>query len=155
MLFERERDGRFRSPETYPEESLATFNTHDLASLRGWMEGHDLHTKRKLGLDAGESDEARAWARQCLNTALRERSLSDERHQLVAVARFLAQTPSRLVAVGLDDIVGVLEQINIPGTFDEHPNWRRRLPVTLEDLEQNANLKIVADAYIRSGRSPG
>jgi 4-alpha-glucanotransferase len=153
MLFERDSDGRFRSPETYPEESLATFNTHDLPSLRGWMEGHDLHTKRKLGLDAGESDEARAWARECLDTALRKRSLSDERHQLVAVARFLAQTPSRLVAVGLDDIVGTLEQINVPGTFDEHPNWRRRLPVALEDLDKNDCWNAVAAALAQSGRS--
>ncbi|HET6492221.1 MAG TPA: 4-alpha-glucanotransferase [Burkholderiales bacterium] len=153
MLFERDGDGRYRPPETYPEQALATFNTHDLASLRGWMEGHDLRTKRKLGLDPGESDEARAWARQCLDTALTEQSSSAEAHQLAAVARFLAQTRSRLVAVGLDDIVGALEQINIPGTLDEHPNWRRRLPSAIEDLDQNKTLNAVAEAFARSGRS--
>ena len=60
MLFEREGDGRFRPPEAYPAEALATFNTHDLPSLRGWLDAHDLRTKRDLGLDPGESDEARA-----------------------------------------------------------------------------------------------
>jgi 4-alpha-glucanotransferase len=153
MLFEREGDGRFRPPETYPVEALATFNTHDLPTLRGWLDGHDLRTKRALGLDPGESDEARGWARQCLETALGERSLSSDDNQLAAIARFLARTPSRLVAIALDDIVGAIEQINIPGTFDEHPNWRRRLPVSLEDLDRNETLNAVADAFAQSGRT--
>jgi 4-alpha-glucanotransferase len=153
MLFERDGDGRFRPPEAYPEGALATFNTHDLPSLRGWMEGHDLETKRKLGLDPGENDEARAWARKCLDAALSERNLFTDGHQLAAIARFLAQTQSRLIAIGIDDVVGSLEQINIPGTFDEHPNWRRRLPVRIEDLDRNETFNAVAEAFARSGRS--
>lgn len=153
MLFEREGDGRFRPPEAYPVEALATFNTHDLPTLCGWLEGHDLRTKRTLGLDPGESDETRAWARQCLETMLGEQSLPAGGDRLAGIAQFLARTPSRLVAIALDDIVGALEQINIPGTFDEHPNWRRRLPVSLEDLDRNENLDAVADAFARSGRS--
>ena len=153
MLFEREGDGRFRPPETYPVEALATFNTHDLPTLRGWLDGHDLRTKRALGLDPGENDEARAWARQCLETILGERNLSDDAYRLAAIAHFLARTPSHLVAIALDDIVGALEQINIPGTFDEYPNWRRRLPVSLEDLDRNENLNALADAFAKSGRS--
>jgi 4-alpha-glucanotransferase len=147
MLFERESDGRFRPPESYPVEALATFNTHDLPTLRGWLEGHDLHTKRALGLDPGESDEMRNRARQCLETVL------GGGDRLAAIARFLSRTPSRLVAIALDDILGALEQINIPGTFDEHPNWRRRLPVPLEDLDRNESLNAVADAFEQSGRS--
>ena len=153
MLFEREDDGRFRPPGVYPVEALATFNTHDLPTLRGWIEGHDLRTKRALGLNSGESDEARAWARHCLETALQEQNLSASSDQLAAIAHFLGRTPSRLVAIALDDVVDAVEQINIPGTFDEHPNWRRRLPVSLDDLERNNNLKVVADAFAQSGRS--
>ncbi len=153
MLFERDGDGRFRPPETYPVEALATFNTHDLPTLSGWLDGHDLRTKRALGLDPGESDEARAWARQCLETTLGEKSLSGDSVRLAAIARFLGQTPSRLVTVALDDIVGALEQVNIPGTFDEHPNWRRRLPTSLEDLDRNECFNAVADVFARSGRS--
>jgi len=161
MLFEREGDGRFRPPEVYPAESLATFNTHDLASLRGWLEAVDLRTKRGLGLDPGESDEARASAQQCLRTILSERApeyAADDTtalgtDTLAAVASFLAQTPSRLVAIALDDVMGVLDQVNIPGTIDEHPNWRRKLPVMLEDLEGYEPLWRVADVFALSGRS--
>ena len=51
---------RFRPPEAYPAEALATFNTHDLPSFRGWLRGHDLRVKRAIGLDPGETDELRA-----------------------------------------------------------------------------------------------
>ena len=152
MLFEREGDGHFRRPETYPAEALATFNTHDLPTLRGWLEGHDLNSKRALGLDSGESDEARAWARQCLDAALGEDSGGGK---LASIARFLARTPSRLVVIALDDILGALEQINIPGTLDEHPNWRRRLPVALDDLDGNESLRAVCDVFGQAGRNAG
>ena len=161
MLFEREGNGRFRPPEAYPAEAVATFNTHDLASLRGWLDAHDLRTKRDLGLDPGESDEARGRAQQFFRTSLDERApahageaaTAQGRNELAAVASFLAQTPSRLVAIALDDILGERDQVNIPGTVDEHPNWRRKLPVMLEDLEGYEPLRRVADVFARAGRS--
>lgn len=153
MLFERERDGRFHPPEWYPAEALATFNTHDLPSLRGWLDAHDLRTKRGLGLDSGESDGARAWAHQSLRQILAERAPERAGNELAAVASVLAKTPSRLVAIALDDIVGEREQINIPGTVDEHPNWRRKLSLELEDLEGNAQLRRIAEVFAQSSRN--
>jgi len=152
MLFEREGDGRFRPPESYPAEALATFNTHDLPSFRGWREGHDLRLKRGLSLDPGESDEARQWGRAKLHEALAARGQGYAADDLAAVASFLGATPSRLVAVAIDDIVGALEQINIPGTMHEHPNWRRKLPLTLEDLRAHAGLARVGEAFAGTGR---
>ncbi|MGC1945948.1 MAG: 4-alpha-glucanotransferase [Pseudolabrys sp.] len=153
MLFERERDGRFHPPEWYPAEALATFNTHDLPSLRGWLDADDLRTKRGLGLDSGESDGARAWAHQSLRQILAERAPERAGNELAAVASVLAKTPSRLVAIALDDIVGEREQINIPGTVDEHPNWRRKLSLELEDLEGNAQLLRIAEVFAQSSRN--
>lgn len=153
MLFEREGNGRFRPPENYPAESLATFNTHDLPSLRAWFDAHDLRTRQSLGLPSAEQDDARAWAHECLRSIFRERVPAYAANELLAVAAFLAQTPSRLVAIALDDVMSVLEQINIPGTVDEHPNWQRRLPVALEDLEDHEGLRRVADVFARFGRS--
>ena len=73
-------------------------------------------------------------------------------NELAAVAAFLAQIPCRLVAIAIDDILGEREQINIPGTVDEHPNWRRKLPVALEDMEGHDGLSRVAEVFARSGR---
>ena len=38
----------------------------------------------------------------------------------------IGRTPARLVLAPLEDIVAASEQPNLPGTTDEHPNWRRR-----------------------------
>ena len=51
-----------------------------------------------------------------------------------AVQAYLATTPSRLHVIQLEDVFGVREQPNLPGTTDSHPNWRRKLPVPVEAL---------------------
>ncbi len=141
MLFERDHEGRFLPPERYPAEALATFNTHDMASFRGWMEGHDMRVKRAIGFEPGESDEQRAHARAAVARracAMRRRLM--RRTTSRRSPRFLGATPSRLVVIALDDILGEREQINIPGTVHQHPNWRRKLPVAIEDLNAHDGL---------------
>ncbi|TDN01600.1 4-alpha-glucanotransferase, partial [Lactobacillus crispatus] len=59
MIFERNHDGSFTAPDRYASDALVTFSTHDLPTFAGWASGHDLQTKRALGLDPGESDEQR------------------------------------------------------------------------------------------------
>ena len=153
MLFEREGDdAHFKAPEAYPAEALATFNTHDLPSFRGWLDSHDLRTKRALGLDPGESDDARRWAREKLREMLQARGQGYAPDALAAVAACLGAAPSRLVAIALDDIVGAVEQLNIPGTMSEHPNWRRKLPVALEELAVHEGFARVGEAFARAGR---
>jgi 4-alpha-glucanotransferase len=153
MLFERDGEGRFRPPESYPEQALATFSTHDLPSYQGWLAARDLRVKRALGLDPGESDESRAWAQHCLRVILAERVSAYPADDIAAIAAFLAATPSRLAVVTLDDVLGVPDQVNIPSTVAEHPNWRRKLPVALEDLENHGGLRRVTQAFAQAGRS--
>ena len=71
----------------------------------------------------------------------------------LSVTRFLADTPSRLLMVSLEDARGDVEQVNLPGTVDEHPNWRRRLSVPLEDLLGSSALPAVASLMEESGRA--
>ena len=155
MLFERDHQGRFKPPETYPVDALATFNTHDLSTFRGWLNGHDMRVKRSIGLDPGETNESRDWAQRNLREALQEHAPITNPNNFAAVAAFLAATPSRLACVALDDILNVEDQINIPGTVEQHPNWRRKLPVVLEELDGNDELRRVAEAFAQSGRSAG
>jgi 4-alpha-glucanotransferase len=153
MLFERDGEGRFRPPESYPEQAVATFGTHDLPTFQGWLASHDLRVKRALGLDPGENDEARAWARQCLRTILGERAPGYAADDIAAIACFLAAVPSRLAVIALDDVLGVRDQVNIPSTVAEHPNWRRKLPVAIEDLDKHDGLRRVAQAFAQAGRA--
>jgi 4-alpha-glucanotransferase len=150
MMFERDWGGAYRAPESYPEKALATFNTHDLPTFSGWMGGHDLALKRSIGVDPGESDEDRERSRHELRLAL-----SADGGSFVPVAEYLARTPSRMVCIGIEDVLGMRDQANIPGTVAQHPNWRRRLPVDLEDLPNDQRLAAVASALSRAGRGSG
>ena len=67
------------------------------------------------------------WTRCCA-------SMASTATIFYSVARFIARTPSRLMAISLEDLLGVVDQPNIPGTVDEHPNWRQRLPVAVEEI---------------------
>jgi 4-alpha-glucanotransferase len=153
MLFERRHDGAYRHPDEYPRDALATFSTHDLPTFAGWRGGHDLRVKQDLGLDPGETDGERENAIALLDEALRSRALGGSgAPEFIDVVRFLARAPSRLLAVALDDVLGLVDQPNIPGTVAEHPNWRRRLPIDLEDLAAHAGLRAIADALRQEGR---
>ncbi len=132
MMFERDERYAFRGIDYYAPNALVTFNTHDLPTYTGWRSYHDLQLKRSLGIDPGESDDARRYAIEMLDAALRENGI--ERTDFFGVAHFLARTRTRLEAIALEDLLGVSDQPNIPGTIDEHPNWRQRLPATVETM---------------------
>jgi 4-alpha-glucanotransferase len=132
MMFERDDDGRFHGIDHYAANALVTFNTHDLSSYAGWRSFSDLKLKRSLWIDPGESDEARWLALTMLTDVLRHHGI--DRHDLYAVAGFLARTKSRLLAISLEDLLEVIDQPNIPGTVNEHPNWRQRLPLALGEI---------------------
>jgi 4-alpha-glucanotransferase len=107
--------------------------------------------KRKIGIDPGESDEDRARARAALRVAL---GLPDDAEaDFSAVIAYLARTPSRLLVVAMEDLLGVLDQPNVPGTVHEHPNWRRRLPLALEELAHDKSLAALADIMTAAGRA--
>ncbi len=132
MMFERDDRGRFRGVDHYTPNALVTFNTHDLSTYAGWRSFSDLALKRSLGIDPGETDDARWNALTMLSDVLRRHGIDG--HDLNAVVGFLARTKSRLLAISLEDLLGVVEQPNIPGTVNEHPNWRRRLPLAIEQI---------------------
>jgi 4-alpha-glucanotransferase len=151
MLFERNGDGSFRRPEQYPERAIATLNTHDLPTFAGWMSGHDLKTKRAIGVDPGETDDERHHSRVTFCAAL---AAATGRQQIgfEEVAAFLAATPTRLVSVAVEDVLALDDQVNVPGTVGEHPNWRRRWPVSLEELAADQRLTRIAAIFSRAGR---
>lgn len=151
MLFERVGECLFARPETYPANALVMFATHDLPTLAGFWSGEDLYLRQELRQypsdEVRDADVAgRAADRRRLIDALIDAGLwsqdapvLDETGTLSpelarAVQLYMARTPSRLMMVQLEDLLRLPEMMNLPGTVDEHPNWRRRLPVDLETL---------------------
>ena len=97
MMFERDDRGEFRGADHYRANALVTFNTHDVSTYAGWRSFSDLKLKRSLGIDPGESDDARWHALAMLDNALRHHGI--DRHDLYSVASFLARTRARLLTI--------------------------------------------------------
>lgn len=152
MLFEREHDGSFKPPDRFSPSALVTFNTHDLPAYAGWRSGHDLRARREIGVDPGESETERRLGIEALDRAFAANGIGDA--SFTAVVEFLSRTPSRILSLSLDDIVGIVDQINVPGTVDEHPNWRRRLPVSIDDLRAAFDATNLGVALSRRGGGP-
>ena len=144
MMFERDDAGRFRDVDHYSANALVTFNTHDLSTYAGWRSFSDLGLKRSLGINPGESDEARRHALLMLDEALNGYGI--ERNDFYSVVSFLARTRSRLLAIALEDLLGVIDQPNIPGTTNEHPNWRRRMPVAIDQIASTIDVAALKAA---------
>jgi 4-alpha-glucanotransferase len=156
LYFERDEDGGFRSPRHYPRTALATANTHDLAPLAGWWRGRDLVLRRAVGLlhddDAlAEAEAERARDRDALVALLVEEGILhdattrdvSELAVRAGVHTLLRRSPSWLVGLSLDDLVGETEPVNVPGVGpDGFPSWQRRLSVTLEEMADDRGVRV-------------
>jgi len=151
MMFERDDRGAFRGTDHYLPNALVTFNTHDLSTYAGWRSFGDLKIKRSIGIDPGESDDARWRALAMLDDVLRHHAIDG--NDLYAIAAFLSKTRSRLLAISLEDLLGVIDQPNIPGTVNEHPNWRQRLPVAVNDIAHEINIGALKNATHERARA--
>ncbi|HZT51640.1 MAG TPA: 4-alpha-glucanotransferase [Stellaceae bacterium] len=173
LMFERAADGAFTPPQTYPRCAAATCATHDVATLRGFWLGRDLEWRRALGLYPDEAAAAadragRRADRRRLIAALRAAGVlgKDAAERLLpsddapvyalelaeAVHRFLGLVPSALALMQIEDALGEIEQANVPGTVDAHPNWCRRLSRAIEDIAGDAGFRRVT-AALAAGRA--
>ena len=69
---------------------------------------------------------------------------------LLAAHKLIAHTPSLLAGVSLDDALGSVEQQNLPGVIEGHPNWRRKYTHTVEAIKDGTAVWITS--YTRRGR---
>ena len=175
FYFERREDGAFIEAAQYPEWALASITTHDLPTLAGFWQGRDIENRQELKLFPDDQTAAHSWeerrrAKAAILKLLGEKNLIDAgaTASLAAQAELpeqvkwgviahMAQTPSRLVLLSLEDIFGWLEQQNLPGTIDEYPNWRLKFPLALEDILQARELGQVAEIMriYRLGKAKG
>jgi len=153
FYFERNYpDPSFKRPDQYASMALCAITTHDLPTMYGYWTGRDIEVKRELGIYGDE----KAWKNDAIgrerdkglilsalkaeeivpgNFTENPRMIPCMTHELcIAIYRYLAQSPCKLLLVSLDDILGTLDQQNMPGTVDSHPNWIQRTPYLLEDM---------------------
>ncbi|CAH1654008.1 MULTISPECIES: 4-alpha-glucanotransferase [unclassified Chelatococcus] len=147
LWFERE-GGAFKEAPAWPRTAAAMTTTHDLPTVAGWWAGRDIDWREKLSLfghgssaanerAAREDDRTALWSaftRQGIVTDDEPPPVAQSAQVVDAAIDFVADTPADLALIPLEDVVGVTEQPNLPGTVAEHPNWRRRLPTATQDL---------------------
>ncbi|GLK81501.1 4-alpha-glucanotransferase [Methylopila turkensis] len=146
LQFERDA-ARFYPPDYYPDDALAMTTTHDLPTTAGWWRGADIDLRAGIAGDQfGETaandratraeDRSKLWAAFVAARVAEGAPPPQEEPDAAvdAAVSFLALTPSKLALVPLEDALGQTEQPNLPGTLDEHPNWRRRLPAPAPEL---------------------
>ena len=171
LFFEQDAaSGVFLAPRFYPRPALAVTGSHDLPTLRGWWEGRDLALKEQLHLfarpeDAVDQRRTRERDRARLLEALRREDLlspgeePDTETLARAVHAYLARSPSMLAIAQIDDLTDETDPVNVPATSTEHPNWRRRLSITLEELAHRPRFDDIArifnDARGRRLNGPG
>ena len=169
FYFEKEADGSYRAPRDYPAQALASLGTHDWPTLRGFLAGQDLHWRERLGLYPSEaartaqlalrkqerSNLLAALQREGFTIAAGSESLSWSPALAVALYEYVARSPARLLLVQPEDVFGDAEQANLPGTVDQHPNWRRKLALELEQWVGHSAMIELAQALNRSRGGPG
>jgi (1->4)-alpha-D-glucan 1-alpha-D-glucosylmutase len=151
FYFERDAAGNFQPAEHFPRQALVAAATHDLPPLAGYWLGSDLAARDRLDLfpDADKRQAqyaARAQDRErLLDLLARAKPMPTAQgdappnpqaltpDHIAAIHAHLARAPSAIVLAQAEDLLGVADQANLPGTVDEYPNWRRKLPLATRD----------------------
>ncbi|MFC5170467.1 4-alpha-glucanotransferase [Streptomyces mutomycini] len=175
LWFERDWGGTGRplAPEKWRQDCVATATTHDLPSTAARLTGEHVTLRHRLGLltrslerelaeDAADTAE---WLACLARLRLLPEGEGDEEAAVRAVHRFLRRTPARMAGIWLPDTVGDRRPQNLPGTWDQYPNWRLPIadaeghPVTLEEITASPRLHrlmaVLADGPESRTAPPG
>lgn len=148
LYFQRDWHG-YMPPQRWSHEAMATTTTHDLPTVAGWWQERDISWRAQLDMLGEHGDEAREREqrgndRAALWQAMREAGCLDGRaHEappppaqppVDEALAFVGKTAAPLAMIPVEDLLALEEAPNLPGTIDQHPNWRRRLPLTVDAM---------------------
>nr|WP_136249675.1 4-alpha-glucanotransferase [Ningiella ruwaisensis] len=161
FFFEQAEDGGFFSPSHYPVQSMSTLTTHDMPTLIGYWHCDDLTLGKELGLypdpDVLQSlfESRHENKQEILNTLHGHHSIGEHISRDVnyvgmskdlnfGMQKHMAGGSSALLSLQLEDWLEMDKPVNIPGTFNEYPNWKRKLSRNLEEIFSRADLRALA-----------
>jgi 4-alpha-glucanotransferase len=158
LLFEKQ-DGKFRKPDQFVKRALATVTTHDMPTLRSYWEGRDIELRRRLNLYPSTEVYAEVLLERDRDRLLLLAALQDQGLKPVhpaapsepftadlaqALHLYLARSSTVLVALQIEDLLGMIDPVNVPGTDREYPNWQRKVTADVEDMAMRADF----DSYL-------
>ncbi len=172
FFFEQAEDGGFFSPAHYPVQSMSTLTTHDMPTLIGFWHCLDLELGKELGLYPTEDILNTLYADRHAN----KQSILDTLHGHLSVDDsvgrdvnytgmtkalnygmqvHMAQGSSALLSLQLEDWLEMDKPVNIPGTYNEYPNWRRKLSRNLEDVFAEQEIQQLAHSLSAARQRAG
>ncbi|HEY6641097.1 4-alpha-glucanotransferase [Povalibacter sp.] len=166
LLFEQEA-GLFKAPERYVKNALATVTTHDLPTLRSWWESHDIALRAQLNLYPSEAilksvQEVRAAELPAMMSALVHEGLWHwQPHDPLppysaALARgihaYLGLSAANFAMLQIEDLIGMIDPVNVPGTDKEHANWQRKVVLNTAEIFARDDVHDLLDAMNRTRR---
>jgi 4-alpha-glucanotransferase len=171
LLFEKWPDGRFKAPADYVPAALATVTTHDLPTLRGWWESSDIALRDQLDLYPSEQikrelHELRGRELIAMLQALHQQSLWQwQPHEPLppysaalarAIHAYLGLSSANLAMLQIEDLIGMPDPVNVPGTHHEHANWQRKVTLETAQILSRADVCDVLSAMnrVRRGENP-
>lgn len=147
LQYEKDDSGAFRTSDAGSTQVLSCFATHDTPTVKGYETGHDIDWWENLSwVDRETAENMREQRKADVSRYTENGDFSTNVHGM------LAGSSACLAAVQLDDVLGAKETQNLPGTIDEHPNWRRKYHIALEDLNDTPALKAMAALMTSAGR---
>ncbi|HWF39419.1 MAG TPA: 4-alpha-glucanotransferase, partial [Candidatus Acidoferrales bacterium] len=138
--------------------AVAVASNHDLPTVPAWWSSLDIELRDRLKLypDANEAayqaklrqrDQAQL-KRALEKEGLLTKSLNPQPDEWVPlVYAYLARSNSFAALVQLADLTKEVDPVNLPGSTDQYPNWRRKLSVAIEELLDNPSAKEVIEIF--------
>ena len=167
FFFEQAEDGGFFSPAHYPVQSMSTLTTHDMPTLTGYWHCLDLELGKELGLYPTEEILSTLYTsrhkdkQEILNSLHGHGSVPHWMEQNVdhlgmskdlnfGMQKHMAGGSSALLSLQLEDWLQMDKPVNIPGTFKEYPNWKRKLTRELESIFSDPELVELAQSLTQA-----
>ena len=167
FFFEQAEDGGFFSPSHYPVQSMSTLTTHDMPTLIGYWHCLDLELGKDIGLYPTEEILQTLYTDRHKN----KQAILDTLHGHGSVGHevgrdvnytgmdkalnhgmqvHMAGGSSALLSLQLEDWLEMDKPVNVPGTFNEYPNWKRKLTENIESLFERKDINELAAKLTQS-----
>lgn len=138
VLWFEKNGNRLKPPYEYPLHAAVSTTTHDLPTLAGFSAGKDIEARKAANL-VNEDEYREQWNARRNDIEAAEAAFRDAGFAFDALG-FVLSTPCTVAIVNQEDLTGETEQQNLPATTWEHPNWRRKMRVAVEDFGPIADL---------------
>lgn len=144
----------WRSPEAalaaVLEDSLVCLNTHDMPMLAAYQNGDDLNLVESLKILS--TDYKNKFSIDRKNQMQTWHSVLSKENFVSNAIKKIAESKAKYFVVNLEDLWGETEPQNIPGTWKEYPNWRKKFKLPINAIDSTDEAKR-ALSFLKGSRS--